>query len=203
MAPVNMDRPVQVILDWAEASGSMEAGGEVAWNDHGRAGVRFSSIGETSRDRLVEWLFQDVAARCTRRENPNAVRGPHGLTLPAPGLGRTADTPSSNGKSYAAAGQDGLDQDFDFVIQAGGMRRNSTAVRLRMVRYRGGIIRAKPARRRLLRLFGNTSNRTMSSVPSTRDDLPSVPATSGRRTRAWAVLREGRGVSQQGQSGPQ
>jgi len=108
MAPVNMSRPVQVILDWAESSGSIEAGGEVAWNDDGRAGVRFSSIGETSRDRLIEWLFQDVAARCVRRENPIAVQRPHGLTLPAPGLGRAADTPSSNGNGFAAAGQDGL-----------------------------------------------------------------------------------------------
>ncbi len=66
MAPVNMSRPVQVILDWAESSGSIEASGEVAWNDHGRAGVRFSSIGETSHDRLIEWLYQDVAARCVQ-----------------------------------------------------------------------------------------------------------------------------------------
>lgn len=110
MAPVNMNRPVQVILDWAESSGSIVASGEVAWNDHGRAGVRFSNIGETSHDRLIEWLYQDVAARCVRRENPIPIQRPHGLTLPAPGLGRAANTPSSNGNGFAAAGQNGLDK---------------------------------------------------------------------------------------------
>ena len=110
MVPVNMSRPVQVILDWAESSGSIEASGQVAWNDHGRAGVRFSNIWEASRDRLIEWLFQDVAARCVRRENPIAVQRPHGLTLPVPGLCHAADTPSSNGNGFAAAGQDGLDR---------------------------------------------------------------------------------------------
>ncbi len=109
MAPANMNRPVQVILDWAESSGSIEASGQVAWNDHGRAGVCFSNIGETSRARLIEWLYQDVAARCARRENPTVQR-PHGLTLPAPGLGQAAQTPSSNGKSLAAAGQNGPDK---------------------------------------------------------------------------------------------
>jgi len=110
MAPVNLSRPVQVILDWAECSGSIEARGEVAWSDHGRAGVRFSSMGETSRDRLIEWLYQDVAARCVRRENPIAVQRPQGFTLPAPGLGRPADTLSSHGNGFAAAGQYGLDK---------------------------------------------------------------------------------------------
>ncbi|MGO9209394.1 MAG: GAF domain-containing protein [Terriglobales bacterium] len=107
MAPVNMSRPVQVILDCAESSGSIVASGEVAWNHHGRAGVRFSKIGETSRDRLIEWLYQDVAARCVRRENPFAVQRPHGLTLPVPGLGHAADMPSFNGNGLAAAGPDG------------------------------------------------------------------------------------------------
>jgi GAF domain-containing protein len=108
IAPVNMSRPVQVILDWAESSGSIEVSGEVVWNDHDRAGVRFSSIGETSRARLIEWLFQDVAARYATREKSNAVQGPHGLTLSAPGLCRAADTPSSDGKGFAAEGQAGL-----------------------------------------------------------------------------------------------
>jgi len=81
MAPVNMSRPVRVILDWAESSGSIEASGKVAWNDHGRAGVRFSSIGETSRDRLIEWLFQDVAARCVKRENLISLAGRQRLRL--------------------------------------------------------------------------------------------------------------------------
>jgi hypothetical protein len=102
MAPVNMNRPVHVILDWAEASGSIEAGGEVAWNDGGRAGVHFSVLSESSRARLIEWLFQDVATRYARRENLIPDRRPHGLTLPAPGWERAAGAPSPGGNGFAA-----------------------------------------------------------------------------------------------------
>lgn len=93
IAPVNMNRPVRVVLDWAEVSGSIEAGGEVAWNERGRTGLRFTSLGESSRARLVEWLFQEVAARFVRRQPAMADRRPHGLTLPAPAARRATDTP--------------------------------------------------------------------------------------------------------------
>jgi len=109
MAPVNMSRPVQVVLDWAESSGSIEASGAIAWNAHGRAGVCFSNMGEASRGRLIEWLYQDVATRCVRPENPTAVQRPHGLTLPAPNLCCAANTASSN-NGFAAAGQNGPDK---------------------------------------------------------------------------------------------
>jgi GAF domain/PilZ domain len=107
IAPVNLNRPVQMILDWAEVSGSVEASGEIAWSDRRRAGVRFLSLDETARTRLVEWLFQDVAARCARQESPVVDRRPHGLTLPVPAMDRTAHTPSPAGSDFAATGQGG------------------------------------------------------------------------------------------------
>ena len=102
IAPVNMNRPARVILDWAEAGGSIEASGEVAWNDRRRAGVRFLSMGETSRARLIEWLFQDVAARVAGRANLIAPRHPHGLTLPMPVPDRRDPQSAAPGKGVPA-----------------------------------------------------------------------------------------------------
>jgi len=93
IAPVNMNRPVEVILDWAEASGSIAAGGEVVWQERKRTGMRFTSLGETSRARLVEWLFQDLAARFAQRQYTPRDNHPHGLTLPAP-MGQRAAAPA-------------------------------------------------------------------------------------------------------------
>jgi GAF domain-containing protein/PilZ domain-containing protein len=99
IAPVNMNRPVRVVLDWAEVSGSIEAGGVVAWNERGRTGLRFTSLGDSSRARLVEWLFQEIAARFVRRQPAMADRGPHGLTLPVPDARRPAEAPARAAKA--------------------------------------------------------------------------------------------------------
>ena len=107
IAPVDTSRPFQVILDWAEVSGSIEASGEIAWRDRRRLGVRFSPLGERSHARLIEWLYQDMAARFARRENPTATPHPHGLTLPAPQWERAAGARSNGGHGDAAAGKNG------------------------------------------------------------------------------------------------
>ena len=86
MAPVNMNRPAEVILDWTEMSGPVTANGEVVWHERGRSALRFTGMGETSRIRLVEWLFHDLAARLMRPQRMSDSR-PHGLGLPA-GRGR-------------------------------------------------------------------------------------------------------------------
>jgi len=92
MGPVNLNRPVHVVLDWAEVSGSIEAGGEIVWNERGRTGLRFTDLAENSRARLVEWLFQEVASRFVRRPLPASDRHPHGITLPATTIRRLPET---------------------------------------------------------------------------------------------------------------
>jgi GAF domain-containing protein len=99
MGPVNLNRPVRVVLDWAEVSGSIEAGGEVVWNERGRTGLRFTAVAESSRARLVEWLFQEVAARFVRRQPVMADRRPHGLTLPVPAARLAPETPPRAAKA--------------------------------------------------------------------------------------------------------
>jgi hypothetical protein len=66
IAPVNCNRPFQIKFDCVELNASVEATGRIAWVDRSeRAGLRFSALPETSRARLIEWLFQSVALRCT------------------------------------------------------------------------------------------------------------------------------------------
>lgn len=104
MGPVNLNRPVRVVLDWAEVSGSIEAGGEVVWNERGRTGLRFNSLADSSHARLVEWLFQEVAARFVRRQPAMPDRRPHGLTLPVPARRRATEMPTRPAKEAAHPG---------------------------------------------------------------------------------------------------
>jgi len=112
IAPINPSLPVHLILDWAECSGSIEAGGEVKWNDHGRVGIRFSTMSETSRGRLIEWLFQDVAARCLGiggliAAQPSSSNGLFGPVSDGQG---SVDLPSAEVCNFAEPAPEGSDK---------------------------------------------------------------------------------------------
>src|ERR1700693_1238331 len=90
-APMEVDRPVELCLDLAEASGQIFASARVIWSDSaGRVGLSFPPLADPAARRLREWLFLNAMAGAanatsdssTAREYP-ALRPNYTDTLPA------------------------------------------------------------------------------------------------------------------------
>jgi putative methionine-R-sulfoxide reductase with GAF domain len=62
-APMDLDRPVGLCLDLAEASGQISASARVIWSDSaGRVGLSFPPLADPAARRLREWLFLNAMA---------------------------------------------------------------------------------------------------------------------------------------------
>ena len=62
-APLGIEQPVRVRVDFTSPTGHLETTGYIAWADAlGRAGVRFSELPEDARRRLNEWLMVNADA---------------------------------------------------------------------------------------------------------------------------------------------
>lgn len=71
--PMEINRPVELCLDLAEASGQIFVTARVIWSDpHGRVGLSFSPLLEPALLRLREWLFLNAMAGAANATSPNS-----------------------------------------------------------------------------------------------------------------------------------
>src|SRR5450755_277718 len=63
---LEMNRAVTLCLDLPETKSYIHGSGEVMWSDDaGRGGIRFSSLPDSSRTILKEWLFANLLIACS------------------------------------------------------------------------------------------------------------------------------------------
>src|SRR5271154_5651925 len=63
---LEMNRAVTLCLDLPETNSYVHGTGQVIWSDDtGRGGIRFSTLADSSRKTLKEWLFANLLIACS------------------------------------------------------------------------------------------------------------------------------------------
>src|ERR1039458_7990163 len=64
--PLEVNRAVTLCLDLPETKSYIHGSGQVIWSDDtGRGGIRFSTLPESSRQILKQWLFANLLIACS------------------------------------------------------------------------------------------------------------------------------------------
>ncbi|MGB7862883.1 MAG: PilZ domain-containing protein, partial [Candidatus Sulfotelmatobacter sp.] len=70
-SPMEINQPVELRLDLAEASGQISCTARVAWSDStGRVGLALPDLSGVARHDLSEWLFLNALAAAANAEPP-------------------------------------------------------------------------------------------------------------------------------------
>src|SRR5713101_1423040 len=157
---LEMNRAVSLCLDLPETKSYIHGSGQVVWSDDaGRAGIRFSSLPESSRQILKEWLFANLLIGCSNhaaRTEQLARREEEKSPEPAPVAKARSVVPISNGNgtpSWLAAVQqevgkigDNVDAVFQLLTERALTLTGATGAALAFLTEGKMICRARAGR---------------------------------------------------------